>query len=331
MALLLSGIAESRSVHLSKIANKIPLPAVNSSITRRLSRFLDNPAVRVRRWYEPVVRRLIEQVEKHHDEFRLIVDGSKIGFNHQLLIVSIGWRRRALPLAWTWVKGSRGHSSVRVQLALLVYVRSLLPAGHPVLLVGDNEFGAIKILQQLDDWQWHYVLRQQKSHRVQLTPDGLWPSFGELISRQGQRLWFPAANLTQKWAYDVNLVAWWQPGEKDPWLLATNLPSLNEALKAYRRRMWIEAMFADFKRQGFDLESTHLRHFQRLSRLTLAVVLLYVWLVSYGSYIIKTGQRHFVDRRDRRDLSLFRIGYDMVQRRLTRALKISITFSLHFT
>lgn len=331
MALLLSGIAESRSVHLSKIANKIPLPALNSSIVRRLGRFLDNPIVRVRHWYEPVARRLITQIEQHHHEFRLIVDGSKIGFNHQLLIISIGWRRRALPLAWTWVKGVRGHSSVRVQLALLVYVRRLLPAGYPVLLVGDNEFGPIKVLQQLDAWQWHYVLRQQKSHRVKLPSDSLWHAFGDLISRPGQRLWFPAAKLTRQWAYDVNLVAWWQPGEKDPWLLATNLPSLNTALKSYQRRMWIEAMFADFKRQGFDLESTHLRHFQRLSRLTLAVVLLYVWLVSYGSYIIKIGQRHLVDRRDRRDLSLFRIGYDMIQRRLTRALSISITFSLHFT
>jgi hypothetical protein len=43
--------------------------------------------------------------------------------------------------------------------------------------------------------------------------------------------------------------------------------------------MWIEEMFADFKGHGFDLESTQLRHFERLSRLTLAVAMLYVWLV----------------------------------------------------
>jgi hypothetical protein len=38
--------------------------------------------------------------------------------------------------------------------------------------------------------------------------------------------------------------------------------------------MWIEEMFADFKGHGFDLESTQLRHFERLSRLTLAVAML---------------------------------------------------------
>lgn len=69
--------------------------------------------------------------------------------------------------------------------------------------------------------------------------------------------------------------------------------------------MWIEEMFGDLKTHGFDLEKTHLRHFMRLSRLTLAVALLYVWLVAFGSHIIKTSIRYLVDRADRRDLSIF--------------------------
>jgi hypothetical protein len=50
------GIFESKSVHLSKIAMKIPGIANLVSVTRRISRFLDNPAIRVREWYEPVAR-----------------------------------------------------------------------------------------------------------------------------------------------------------------------------------------------------------------------------------------------------------------------------------
>jgi hypothetical protein len=60
-------------------------------------------------------------------------------------------------------------------------------------------------------------------------------------------------------------------GEDAPWLLASNLLSEQETLRAYRRRMWVDEMFGDWKGHGFDLESTHLIHFQRLSRLTLAV------------------------------------------------------------
>jgi hypothetical protein len=80
--------------------------------------------------------------------------------------------------------------------------------------------------------------------------------------------------------------------------------------------MWIEEMFGDMKKHGFDLEASHLRHFLRLSRLTLAVCLLYLWLVAMAEHVITSHQAHEVDRHDRRDLSLFRLGWDFVERRL---------------
>jgi hypothetical protein len=46
-------------------------------------------------------------------------------------------------------------------LALLAYVRSLLPKVTAVLLVGDCEFGSIEVLRQLEAWHWDYVLRQK--------------------------------------------------------------------------------------------------------------------------------------------------------------------------
>jgi hypothetical protein len=96
---LMVGILKSRSVHLSKVANEIPGQAKERSVVRRLSRFLANPAVRVREWYEPIARMLLEAMAQTVGEIRLIVDGSKIGFSHQLLLVSVAFRRRAIPIA----------------------------------------------------------------------------------------------------------------------------------------------------------------------------------------------------------------------------------------
>lgn len=322
LAWLLVGIYASRSVHLSKIALKIPGRAKETSIVRRLSRFLDNPAFRVRVWYEPIVRSLLQAIANTVGEIRLIADGTKVGFGHQLLIVAVAFRRRAIPIAWTWVKGSRGHSSATKQLALLAYVRRLIPAHVPVVLVGDSEFGAVALIRQLEAWGWYYVLRQKAHHQVKV--DGRWQRFGDLITKPGQCLWLGLGLLTAEYAHPTNLLAYWKRGEDAPWLLATNLPSLRAALRAYRRRMWIEEMFGDMKGHGFDLESTHLRHFLRLSRLTLAVALLYVWLVAMGAKVIKDGRRSEVDRADRRDLSIFQIGWRFVERRLTNNLLISI-------
>jgi hypothetical protein len=143
-AWLLAELFASRSVHLSKVANKMSFAATLPSSTRRLSRLLSNPAVRVRLWYEPVARRLLQQAARSGTSgIGLIVDGSKIGRSHQLLMVSLAYRRRALPLAWTWVRGTRGHSWALKQRALLSYVRQLVPPQAAVVVVGDSEFGAI--------------------------------------------------------------------------------------------------------------------------------------------------------------------------------------------
>lgn len=330
MAWLISGIVASGSVHLSKIANKMSGRAQLNSHIQRLSRFVDNAAVRVRDWYHPVARLILGRIVAAGQEIRLVVDGTKIGFGHQLLMVAVCYRRRALPLAWTWVKGSRGHSSSHRQLALFAYVHGLIPAGATVLVVGDSEFGANEVLKHLDRWQWGYVLRQPPHWLVQPDEPPAWQRLDSLLSQAGQRLWLPAARLTQKYAYTVNLLAYWQPGQKEPWLLATNLASPQAALRAYRRRMWIEEMFGDLKRHGFDLEATQLHHFARLSRLTLAVSLAYVWLVAFGSRVIKNGQRYLVDRTDRRDFSLFRIGFNMLQRCLSNAILFKIYLLPYF-
>jgi len=322
---LMVGIYRSRSVQLSQVASKIPGRAVLVSTARRLSRWLDNPAVRVREWYVPIAREMLQAMAASTGEVRLIADGSRVGFGHQLLILSLAFRRRAIPLAWTWVKCPKGHSSAIKQLALLAYVHRLVPAGIQVVLVGDSEFGAMDVLEQLDTWKWEYVLRQRASHGVQLEGQTTWQTFGSLIQSPGQSRWVERALLTGRSAYPTNLLAHWATGEEEPWLLATNLPCRGEALRAYRRRMWIEEMFGDMKGHGFDLEKTHLRHFLRLSRLTLAVALLYVWLVSVGTTTIKRGQRRLVDRNDRRDLSIFQIGWRFVDRCLTNELDIPWT------
>jgi hypothetical protein len=63
--------------------------------------------------------------------------------------------------------------------------------------------------------------------------------------------------------------------------------------------------------------------------LTLAVVLLYVWLLAFGARTIKAGQRRLVDRNDRRDYSIFHIGRNMAERHLTNGLPFQISFVLY--
>jgi hypothetical protein len=55
----------------------------------------------------------------------LIVDGTKAGFGNQLLVVSLAYRKRAIPIVWSWVKHVRGHSTGSKQIALLANAKTL--------------------------------------------------------------------------------------------------------------------------------------------------------------------------------------------------------------
>jgi hypothetical protein len=316
VALFLTGLFQGRSVQLQRVAAQIPGPAKLLSRVRRLSRFLENAQLRVRPSYDPLARTLLQDLAQTSGEIRLIADGTVVGFRHQLLLISVAYRRRAIPLAWTWIPSLKGHSSAWKQRALLAYVHQLVPAGVPVLLLGDTEFEAVSVQRQVRAWHWRYVLRQKPNNLVRASRHTAWQKFGRLVQRPGQTVWLAHGQLTLKSAQATNLLAHWQVGEKQAWLLATNLPTPRETLRAYRRRMWTEELFGDLKGHGFDLASTHLCHIERLSRLTLLVALVYVWLLLAGARIIRRGERHWVDRPDRRDLSLFQIGWRLIERHL---------------
>jgi hypothetical protein len=315
---MMVGIYQSRSVHLSKIAGKVLGHAKLLSTVRRFERFLDNKAIEVRAWYEPIAKQWLAAQWQHLREIRLIVDGTKVGFGHQLLMVSLAYRRRSIPIAWVWVNYVRGHSDAKKQIELLKYVKTLLPRKPVVFLVGDSEFGSIAVLKQLQQWQWFYALRQKSNTGFRRGQSGTWQSLGSFVKKAGESVWLPKGFLTQQHAFLTSVLVYWKAHENEPWCLATNMSDRKVIVQYYKRRMWIDEMFGDLKKHGFDLESTMLRTAEHLSRLTLVVAFLFDWLISAGAKIIRIGLRPLVDRKDRRDLSLFQIGWRFIDRQLLR-------------
>jgi len=323
---LMVGIFLSKSVQLNKIGLKIPGEAKEQSVVRRLGRFLCDPGFNPRTIYEPIAKDWLKALATSQGRMMLIIDGTRVGFGQQMIMVAAAYQHRALPIAWTWIPGTKGHANVKVQIELLSYVRSLLPKNKRVILAGDSGFRSGRLWKILSKWGWQYALRVTESTLVATTYRGDWKPLRDLLNKPGQRVWLDQVYLTETHRQRTNLLAHWQRGEKTPWFIATNLPSATLAFRAYRRRMWIEEMFGDWKKHGFDFASTHVRHPERLSILTLAIALLYLWLVFDGIKLVKNGFSKLVDRNDRRDLSIFQIGL----RWLERCFKNCSPFSLSF-
>lgn len=327
LALLMSGLFLARKVHLAHIVRKWPVPGRLCSLTNRLRRFLDNPRLDVAALYAPLAQLLIGRFETVETPLRLILDVTKLGRRHRLLTVSLGYRRRALPLAWQVHRGCKGSVTVAAQKALLEQIRPLIAVDKAVLVLGDSAFGQVGLMRYLRQQGWAFVLRCGGHCQVRLE-GAPWQKLTQLPLEEGQTRYVGAVSFTEKHAYaGVFLVMHWAQGEDDPWYLIASHPVSRGTLRDYSLRMWTEELYGDLKGHGFDLEATRLGQGRRLERLVLGVCLVYVWLIALGSLVVKRGLRYLVDRRSRRDKSYFRIGWDYLEHRLRLGEPIPVRFS----
>jgi len=309
LALLASGLFLSESAHLSKIVRTWPLAGRLVSLTNRLRRFLKNESARPGRLYRPVARKLLSRFEEPWQTVRLILDTTKVGAGHRILTVSLAYRKRALPLLWSVHRGRKGHTGVEKQIALLRRLKPLLPEQSTVSVVGDSEFSSAKLLRWLSEKGFEHVLRTGGHCKVRR--EGKWRKLSQVPLEEGQTRRVGAVRFTEQHDYQgAHLVMHWAEGEDEPWYLLSSRPVGRAALERYEKRMWTEELYADLKGHGVDLEATGLVHSERISRLVLGACWMYVWLLVLGSYVVKRGWRHLVDRKSRRDKSYFRIGWD---------------------
>jgi len=324
LAWLATGLFLAGSVHLSHIARRLPLRGQVVSLTNRLRRFLDNPRVDVWRYYRPIAEQL--PVIFRGQRLVLLLDCTPLGFNYQLMVVAIAYRRRALPLVWSVHRGKKGMVSAAAQIALLRKVASLIPQETEVWVVGDAGFGRVALMRWLSKRHWHYCLRVNSAYRYYRQGDGR-ATTATIPVQEGETVFLGWVRWTQQKGFGwVQLIAHWGQGEDEPWFLVTDRTADLSTLRLYRKRMWIEELFGDLKGHGFDLEATHLQDLNRLSRLVPATMMVYTWLIAPGSRVIKRGLRYLVDRRDRRDKSLFRIGWDWMERCLALNKQVPLTF-----
>ena len=324
LALLIAGLCLERGIHLTEIVSAWPLPGRELSLVNRLRRFLSNDAVDVAAWYRPVARQILAVFADQ--QVRLMIDTTKVGFHHRLLMIGLAYRHRTLPLVWSVHEGSRGHTTTAEQLALFQQVAAWLPRDADVLVLGDTEFQRIALLRWFCRRGWHFVIRQQGRIKVYRQGQG-WQPLSAFELTAGETRDIGWVRLTEKhnmgWFW---LVLHWDADEDEPWYLVADQPGYRRILRCYRKRMWIEEMFGDMKDHGFHLEATHLRDADRLKRLVLGVCIAFVYFITLGSWVVKRGFRALIDKKSRRDKSYFRLGLDWLKRRI----RLGKSLRLHF-
>lgn len=275
-----------------------------------------NEAITWEEFYWPQVERLLKSL--FVSKYELLIDTTDVGTEHRAVVLSLAYHKRSLPLIWTVEKGKKGHTSEAVQVDLLRRLAAKFQPTKSVIFLGDSEFDGVTVQRILKQLGWFYVLRTSPSFYIYSCDTGAGTRLGDLVPTADQSAQTrEKINFTDKHRFGpVNCYACWESPHKEPLILIYHLPEqwAYSARTTYKTRFWTEPLFGDFKEGGFRLSQSRLVHDHRMERLFLAVSSSYIWMVSLGARLFAEGDTSSVDRRHRRTLSIFKIGWRWFQR-----------------
>jgi hypothetical protein len=324
LAAFISGIVASRSSQLPSIATKIADRAKPESRVKRLSRWLDNEQIKEEIYFLPYAELLLQYLAL--ETLVLAMDGSGVGRGCCALMIHVIYKGRALPLAWVVRQCPKGHSPESLHIELVELIRDLIPSGTKVVFLGDGEFDGVDLQETMNDAGWFYACRTAKStvatwEDMQFNLDLL----GSSIKR-GMLVELKEAQFTRNAYGPVMVLCCWAKDEAEPLYLVSNLSVAEEAIKYYQKRFRIETFFSDQKSRGFNIQKSHLEDPQRLSRLLIALCLAYIWLVYLGVLCKTEGWQSIIHRKSRCDLSLFQLGFRLLDHFMNEGFSIPVQF-----
>lgn len=326
LSVVLVGITQSVSAQLGKIARAMPLDTTQVIKEQRLRRFLDNERITQADHYQPLVRQALRGLKRQ--KVHLLIDRVLLQDQHNILVVSAGFRRRSLPLVWKALS-HRGKSNLADQQELLTQALTLLPEGVRVTIHGDSEFRGWPLFSWLRQQGLDALLGVQGNTYVGTTADGPRQLLKDWLVDRDTVVYLHHIYLTEEAYGPVNVIAWWAKDADGEWIVRGVVTNLSATYQTYLwggRRMWIETVFRDWQSGGFHLDRCGISDRDRVARLLVPLAIAYLWLVALGRWVVKKGYRRLIDDGDAQTwhFSLFQLGVGWKERlaSYTRAIPV---------
>jgi hypothetical protein len=135
LGLFLNVLQSERQVKLERLARVFPSLILSESRRRKLQRFLSLPQLTVRQIWYPLITYWLTTYYQAGQTLSIVIDRSQWGAIN-LLMVSLVWERRAIPLSWSLLP-KLGSSNFREQKEAISEILPLLQ-DYQVVVLGDS-------------------------------------------------------------------------------------------------------------------------------------------------------------------------------------------------
>lgn len=271
IALMSEALLRTKTVGIASLGREIICNTTPKHAIKRVDKFLRNSKLPLHEMVVGYIRWVIGPRKK----IGISCDWTKIR-DWPVLVASMVYKGRSIPLLWAVMDENQLYKSINhFEHAFFILLKESLPKHlDEVVLLMDRGFKRVKLLKQLENLGFKYVVRT--GGNIKITHSMYHGPLQNLISKRGEYKDLKGAVLRQDKCFTARIVGQWEAGQKESWLLVTNLQNCTPRMIAiwYGKRFQIEETFRDQKshRFGFALGNLKLYQAQRLERLLLIVV-----------------------------------------------------------
>jgi hypothetical protein len=231
--------------------------------------------------FVPLLAWVVDQWEG--TQLALALDATTLGTRFTVLALSVVYRGWAIPVAWTVLAATAKHAWRREWLRMLRQGRRAVPRTWTVLVLADRGLYARWLFRRITRLGWPPFLRINTGGTFRPTGQVRGVPLKTLVPQPGTT--WQGTGIAFKGRHrqlHCTLLACWEAGYTDPWLLLTDLPPEASTACWYGLRAWIEQGFKITKRAGWQWQRTQMTKPERAARLWLAVAVATLWLLSVG-------------------------------------------------
>ena len=143
-------------VRIERLASSFPYPIKCESRRKKIQRFLILSKLSLPLLWFPLIKKLIDTQFKSGAQLIITLDRTP-GKTNNILMVSVIWKKRALPIYWLLLN-KQGSSNFSEQIAVIKPVLRLLTR-YNIGVIGDRELRSTPLAAWLNKKQIHFILR----------------------------------------------------------------------------------------------------------------------------------------------------------------------------
>lgn len=321
LAALVFGLFGSDNISTAAIGRKMKGLVDDKHKIKRVDRFMGNKRIDILAMAGALFNMLIARLP---EKSRLLValDWTDMHDDkHQTLVLAVISSGRAIPVLWrTAAKDKLKDNQTRIEMELLTDFRTIVPIGTKIVILADRGFGKIDLFEHLKSLNFGYVIRLKRN--AYIYNKFYSGSLEQLVIQAGTWRDFGTTLFTAKKRYPLRLITFYDHGQKEPWLLTTNLKpedlSAEDAVIYYSRRMEIEECFRDIKneRNGLCLRGANYKSPERYDHVFLVIACGYLFMVLAGQWGEERGYHRgmMANTVKHRTLGLWRVGREIINR-----------------